>query len=258
MKQQEVKKGDLFRLGDHRLMCGDSTDPDNIERLIGEKGKVRTILTDPPYGVAYVENKAHFKNGAEEVQISVPKKIANDHLQSDEEYAAFTRGWLEAVKPHLESYNTAYIFNSDLMLCALRAGMQQSGWYYSQMIIWVKQSGVIGRKDYMPQHELAVYGWMGRHKMEHPKGKSVIFHPRPTASKIHPTQKPVGLLRKFILDATKKDEIVFDPFGGSGSTLIACEHTQRRCRMIEMDEDYCSKIIARWELLTGKKAEKIS
>lgn len=256
MKRHEVKLGDLWQLGEHRLVCGDSTDHATISRLM-DGGKVRMLLTDPPYGVAYVENKAHFKKTDGESQISVPKVIANDGLQSDSEYAHFTRDWLLAIKDHLESYNAAYIFNSDLMFCALRAGMQEAGWYYSQMIIWVKQSVVVGRKDYLPQHEICVYGWQGRHKMERAKSKSVIFHPRPSVSKIHPTQKPVGLLRKLLLDSTKVGDVVYDPFGGSGSTLIACEHTKRKARLCELDEDYCASIIARWEKLTNEKAKKI-
>jgi len=256
MKRETVKLGDLWQLGDHRLLCGDSSDEGGVQRLMGGD-KVRVVLTDPPYGVAYVENKAHFKTRGGDTQISVPKAIANDGLQSEEQYAAFTRGWLGAIRGYLESYNAAYIFNSDLMMCALRKGMADAGWYYSQTLIWVKQSGVVGRKDYMPQHELCVYGWMGRHKMERPKGKSVIFHPRPSASKLHPTQKPVGLVRKLMLDSTKPGDIVYEPFCGGGSTLIAAEQTRRRCRAIELDEDYCATIIARWEKLTGNKAKKI-
>lgn len=256
MKREDIKLGDLYQLSDHRLLCGDSSDQEGVKRLIaGEKARI--ILTDPPYGVAYVENKAHFKGKNGDSQISVPKVIANDGLQTDAEYARFTRDWLLAIKPHLESYNAAYIFNSDLMMPALRTGMQEAGWYYSQMIIWVKQSVVVGRKDYLPQHEICVYGWQGRHKMERAKGKSVIFYPRPSKSKIHPTQKPVGLLRKLLLDSTKVGDIVYEPFGGSGSTLIACEHTHRKARVIELDEEYVASIIARWEKLTGLKATKI-
>ena len=257
MIRKTVKPGEIWELGEHRLLCGDSSDREAVERLMnGEKARI--IMTDPPYGVAYVENKSHFKKKDGDTQISVPKAIANDGLQTDKQYHDFTLGWLSAIRPHLESYNAAYIFNSDLMLCALRAGMQTAGWYYSQMIIWVKQSAVVGRKDYLPQHELCVYGWHGRHKMERPKGKSVIFHPRPSVSKIHPTQKPVGLIRKLMLDSTKTGQIVYKPFGGSGSTLIACEHLNRKCRAVELDEEYCANIIARWEKLTGKEAHKIS
>ncbi len=143
------------------------------------------------------------------------------------------------------------------MMCALRAGMKQAGIYYSQMIIWIKNQIVVGRKDYLPQHEVIAYGWHGRHKMERSKGKSVIFHPKPHRSALHPTMKPIGLLRQLILNSTKINDTVYDPFAGSGSTLIACEHLKRKSIIIELDPTHCSTIIQRWELLTGKKAEKI-
>ena len=250
-----MKQGDIYILGNHRLGCGDSSDPEFVKKVLGDQ-KVRSILTDPPYGVAYVENKAHFKKEAAP-GAAMDKPIANDQLQTDEQYRDFTRKWLEAVAPHLASYNQTYIFNSDLMMCALRAGMKEAQFYYSQMIIWIKNSVVVGRKDYLPQHEVIAYGWYGRHKMERAKSKSVIFHPRPAVSRLHPTQKPIGLLRKLLLDSTKIGDIVYDPFGGSGSTLIACEHLQRRCVMVELDAQYCSTIIERWEKISGKKAQKI-
>lgn len=256
MKKHEIKTGDIWELGAHRLACGSSTDPKLVDKLVGGGGKIRMICCDPPYGVAYVENKKHFKETIG-TNISIPKAIANDELQSDEQYEKFTKDWLEPIVHHLAPYNSAYVWNSDLMLCALRQGMKSMGWYYSQMIIWIKQSAVVGRKDYLPQHELCVYGWYGKHKMEHPKGKSIMFHPRPSSSKMHPTQKPVGLIRRLILDATKIGDIVYDNFGGSGTTLIACEQTKRRCLMIEMDPEYVANIIARWEKLTGQIAKKL-
>lgn len=219
-------------------------------------GKIRSILSDPPYGVAYVESKAHLKkDGVSTVAVNRP--IQNDQLQSDEQYATFTANWLKAVAPHLASYNQAYIFNGDMMMCALRKGMRDAEFYYSQTVIWVKNASVLGRKDYAPQHELIAYGWYGRHKMERSKGKSVMFHPRPARSKLHPTQKPIGLLRKLLLDSTKIGDIVYDPFLGSGSTLIAAEHLQRKCIGLEIDPFYCETIIKRWEQVTHKKAEKV-
>jgi len=108
------------------------------------------------------------------------------------------------------------------------------------------------RKDYNPQHELIVYGWYGQHKFESRQGKTVIFNPRPQKSVLHPTMKPIPLLRKFILNSTKIGDTVYDPFGGSGSTMIGCEHTKRRCLMIEKDETYCQVIIDRFnKLLTN-------
>lgn len=237
-----MKQGDIKQLGDHILICGSADD----KELLKDIPKIRMMLTDPPYGVGYVEGK--FKKDGKS-QISVDREIQNDQLQSEENYETFTRGWLRASKEHLESYNSAYIFNSDLMVRALRNAMEKEGWYYSQTLIWVKSQVVVGRKDYLPQHELIVYGWHGRHKMERSKGKSVMFHPKPSRSRIHPTMKPVGLLRKLILDATKIGDVVYDPFGGSGSTLVACEQTKRRCVMVEIDPFYCKKIVERYEKL---------
>lgn len=250
MKKTNVQPGDIFKLGDHILGCGSSTDKAFVEKVVG-KIKVRCVLTDPPYGVAYVEGKRDF------AKMDDFKEIAGDQLQTDSEYQKFTKEWLEAIVPHLESYNAAYIFNSDLMYPSLRLGMDAAGFYYSQGLIWIKNSVVIGRKDYLPMHELIAYGWHGRHKFERPKAKSIILYPKPARSKLHPTMKPPGLLRKLIPNSTKVGEWVYDPFGGSGSTLVACEHLKRRCVMIELDPSYVSTIIARWEKLTKKQAQQI-
>ena len=255
MEKFDVKQYDIFKAGNHMVVCGSSTDEEFIKGMVGPTGiKIRMILTDPPYGVAYVENKKDFnKLGKRDA-----KAIIGDQLQGDEEYKQFTSKWLKAIAPYLDSYNSAYIFNSDAMYPALRAGMEDAGFYYSQGLIWIKNSVVVGRKDYLPQHELIAYGWHGRHKFERPKAKSIILYPKPTRSKLHPTMKPPGLLRKLIPNSTKMGEWVYDPFGGSGSTLIACEHLQRRCLMVELDPQYVSTILARWEKLTGQKVEKLT
>lgn len=251
----KIKPGDIFQLGDHTLGCGSSTDEAFIAEVMEKaqaSGKIKMILTDPPYGVAYVEGSFN-KLGLEDA-----KKIANDHLQTDEEYAQFTYDWLKAVTPHLAPKNTIYIFNSDTMFCALRAGMKQAGVYYSQMLIWIKNSIVVGRKDYLPQHEVIAYGWYGRHEMNRPKAKSVLMHPKPSKAKLHPTMKPVGLLRKIMPNGTRLKEYVYDPFGGSGSTLMASDHMKRRCVMVEMEPGYVETIIKRWEALgEGNKAKLI-
>jgi len=215
---------------------------------------VKIILTDPPYGVAYVEGKKHMQTlgvGGD------AKVIANDQIQTEEEYQKFTEDWMTPVKNYMETYNAMYVFNSDLMFRALRNGIEGSGWYYSQMIIWVKNNIVVGRKDYLPQHELIAYGWIGRHKLQRSKSKSVLFYPKPARSKLHPTMKPVGLIRLLIPDNTRIHDIVYDPFLGSGSTLIACEHMHRVCVGIELEKSYCEIIVERWEKLTNRKAIKI-
>lgn len=254
MKKKTIQPGEIWKLGDHVLMCGSSTSEKDVKELANNvDAKIQMILTDPPYGVAYVEGKKDMsKLGTENVKV-----IMNDHLQTEEEYATFTEAWMTAIRPYLNTYNACYIFNSDLMFRALRNGIERAGFYYSQMLIWVKNTVVIGRKDYLPMHEVAAYCWYGRHKMNRPKGKSVLFHPKPAASKLHPTMKPVGLLRKIIPNNTKAGEWIYDPFGGSGSTLIASEHMGRKCAMMELDPGYVSTIIERWELLTGKEATKL-
>jgi DNA modification methylase len=244
----------IYKLGEHILAQGDSTDAEFVSRVM--KGiSVRAVVCDPPYGVAYVENKDWMgMRGEESAHFKAHKKIAGDQLQTEREYADFTQRWIEAVKPNLAPKNAFYIFNSDWMICALREGMKAAGLYYSQLIIWVKNSIVLGRKDYNPQHELIAYGWYGTHKFERGKAKSVLFCPKPTKAKLHPTMKPVELLRKLIANSTKTGEWVYDPFLGSGSTLIACEHLQRKCIGIELDEQYVLTAKARWEKLTGLKA----
>jgi DNA modification methylase len=176
---------------------------------------------------------------------------------SDEQYVTFTKGWLAPVLPQLTKKNSIYIFNSDKMIFALRQACVEAGMKVAQLIIWVKDRAIIGRLDYLPQHELILYGWKGTHDFKRGKDKSVVFHPKPQQSKLHPTMKPIGLLRRLILNSTKVGDTVYDPFGGSGSTLIACEHTKRKCLTVEMDPEYCETIVRRWLKVTGYGEEVI-
>lgn len=243
--------GDIFLLGEHRLACGDAKDATLVAKLFGEE-KASLILTDPPYGIDYVGSKIGIAD-----HLSKPKTILNDHEQSDEEYRTFTRDWLMAIKPYLTKKNAFYIFNSDKMIFSLREGILEAGFKFTQLLIWAKTHSIIGRMDYLPQHELIAYGWQGTHTFHRSKDKSLLVHPKPQKSTLHPTMKPVALLRKLILNSSKLGDVVYDPFGGSGSTLMACEQTKRRCYMIEMDPDYCHTIIARWERMTGKNTLKM-
>ncbi|MDP2631129.1 MAG: site-specific DNA-methyltransferase, partial [Candidatus Uhrbacteria bacterium] len=212
--------------------------------------KIKSAIVDPPYGVAVAESKEGFQTLAKN------KAIANDHLQSDEEYHKFTTEWIDAIKPHLARKNSFYIFNADKMVFALRAGMLDAGLKFGQLLIWVKTHSVIGRLDYSPQHELIVYGWCGAHEFMKPKDKSVIVYTKPNKSPFHPTTKPIGLIRRLILNSTKIGDIVYDGFLGSGTTLLACEQTKRVCVGIELDPEYCQTIINRFENLTSIKAQK--
>jgi DNA modification methylase len=243
-----MKAGDIYQLGQHRLACGSSSDTKLIAKLVGE-AKIGLILTDPPYGVSYVENKLNpSKQGHEKV-------IANDNIEDETEYAAFTKAWLEAVKPYIARKNSLYIFNSDKMMMPTIQALKATGGKFTQLLIWAKTQAVVGRLDYLPQHELIIYGWYGTHKFYKSKDKSILVYPKPSVSKLHPTMKPVGLLRRLILNSSNAGDVVFDGFGGSGSTLMACEQTKRQCLMAELDLEYCQVIIKRWEKLTGQKAD---
>lgn len=250
-KQPEsIKPGTIWQLGEHRLAYGDARNATLVKNLIG-KEKISLICSDPPYGVAAVESKRGFRT------LTKDKIIRNDHLQSDSEYCAFTREWLEAITPHLAHHNAAYIFNADKMVWSLRDGMVDAGFKVAQLLVWVKSQSVIGRLDYAPQHELILYGWRGTHRFRHSKDKSVLLYPRPSKSKYHPTTKPLPLIRRLILNSTDIGDVVYDGFLGSGTTLLACEQAKRRCFAIEVDAEYCKTIINRFARLTGMTAKTI-
>jgi len=241
-----IKNGDLINLGDHLLLCGDATDKASVEKLLANK-KISLLLTDPPYGVAYVESKECFTKSKNDRKV-----IANDQAQSEQQYKTFTQQWLEVTKPYLSLKNAYYIFNSDRMLFALKDALDGSSFRFCQLLIWVKNHAVIGRMDYLPQHELIAYGWFGTHQFFKSKDKSVLTFPKPNKSTLHPTMKPISLLRHLILNSSKIGDYIYDPFGGSGSTLIASEQTKRKCLMIELDPDYCQIIINRYQKLKNE------
>lgn len=250
-KQNSLNKfGTIWQLGDHRLAHGDCRDPQLLKKLIGAE-KIDLICSDPPYGVAVAESKRNFRTLAKD------KDIANDQLQSDDEYSQFSKEWLAAILPYLAKKNSAYVFNADKMIWSLRDAMVDTGFKIAQLLIWVKQQAVIGRLDYAPQHELIVYAWYGTHHFRRSKDKSVLCYPRPSKSKLHPTTKPVGLVRRLILNSTEIGDAVFDGFLGSGTTLLACEQTKRQCFAVEVDYEYCQTVIHRWERMTGQNAKRV-
>ena len=243
-----IKPGTIWQLGAHRLAHGDARDPALLKRLIGTE-RIDLLCSDPPYGISVVASKRGFAT------LSKDKEIANDHIQSEDEYRSFTRAWLAAIAPFLAGKNSAYIFNADKMVWALRAGMLDAGFKTAQLLVWVKSHAVVGRLDFAPQHELILYGWRGTHRFRRSKDKSVLFYPRPAKSPHHPTTKPIGLIRRLILNSTEINNAVFDGFLGSGTALLACEHTKRRCFAVELDLEYCMTAIRQWEKFTGHKAQ---
>lgn len=247
---KSVKYGDIFSLGNHILGCGDARDAQFVAK-VASTSKIKLILSDVPYGANYVAGKSEFCN------LSTQKNIANDDITDQTQYREFTKGWITKITPYLERKNSCYIFNSDQMLFALRDGMEDAGVHFSQLLIWIKNHAIVGRKDYLPQHELIAFGWYGRHEFVKSKDKSILLYPKPNKSLLHPTMKPVGLLSRLILNSSDVGDIVYDPFVGSGSTLIACEQTRRKCLAIEIDPDYCRVTMDRFKRATGIEAQPI-
>jgi DNA modification methylase len=244
------KPGVIWQLGDHRLAFGDCRDKDLLNRLIGDE-RINLVCCDVPYAVDVAASKRGFN------ALLKDKDIKNDHLQSDGEYRKFTDEWLNTIAPFLARKNSAYIFNADKMVWSLREGMIDAGFKIAQLLIWIKSQAVIGRLDYAPQHELILYGWRGTHTFRRSKDKSVLFYPRPSKSKLHPTTKPIGLIRRLILNSSEIGGAVYDGFLGSGTALLACEQTKRKCFAVEIDYEYCLTAIGQWERLTGKKAKRL-
>jgi DNA modification methylase len=246
----------LWKLGNHRLLLGDATSMEDVARLMGNE-KATLLLTDPPYGVGYVEGKQEFlaaiHKGSDTKKFSA---IAGDGI--DDDYYEFSKQWLEAVRPHLALKNSFYIFNGDTKLREFLNAIHDAAYTKSALLVWLKDRFVVGRKDYHPQHELILYGWHGTHAFFGQKDRTALFYPKPQKSALHPTMKPPALLRRLIYHSSKPGDIVLDVFGGSGSTLIACEHLGRKCFMVEQDAAYCQTIVERWQKLTGKKADEIT
>jgi len=247
-----IKPGTVIELSEHLILCGDCRDKKLMDRYLKNK-IINSINSDIPYGISVVESKKGFKQ-----KLANETVIQNDHIQSDEEYIKFNKDWIEIIKPYLATKNSIYIFNSDKMIFALRESLKQTGIYFSQLLIWIKNSAVIGRKDYLPKHELIAYGWFGKHNFRKSKDKSVLFYPKPNKSPFHPTSKPVALIRHLILNSTNIGETVCDPFLGGGTCLLACEQTKRKCIGVELEPIHCASTIYRWEKLTGKKCKIIN
>lgn len=245
-----IKTGDMFQLGNHFILCGDSTIEADVLRVLQGK-RPDQIVTDPPYGVKYSEKNDYLNEIDAGHRIQVP--IENDDIV---DYKAFTESWLKLIP--LADYNTVYIFQSSTFYLKTVQAIVAIGFTWGADLIWKKQKFVFGRKDYKWQHEPVLYCWKGRHKFYGPNNRSTILeYERPLVSDLHPTTKPIPLLTQLIQDGSKKGALVFDAFLGSGSTLIAAEETSRVYYGIEKDPIYCQVIIDRFEKKTGVKAKKI-
>lgn len=231
-KETVSMKGDLWLLGNHRLICADSTIPETYDKLMEGK-KANLVITDPPYNVNYTGEAG---------------KINNDNMK-DEEFYNFLFSAFVNVESSMEDDASIYVFHADTEGLNFRKAFKAAGFYLSGTCIWKKQSFVLGRSPYQWQHEPVLYGWKksGKHVWYSDRKQTTVWEfDRPSKSVIHPTMKPVNLISYPIKNSSMSNCIILDPFGGSGSTLIASEQTNRVCYTIEIDEKFVDVIVNRY------------
>lgn len=232
-KTSFVEKGDVWTVGRHRLMCGDATSSEDVSTLMGNT-KANLILTDPPYGVSFKSSSG--------------LTIQNDSMKNEEFYN-FLLASFKCMAEHLENGGSAYVFHADTEGLNFRKAFIDAGFHLAGCCIWVKDSLVLGRSDYQWQHEPVLYGFMqnGKHKWYSDRKQTTIWNfDKPKRSANHPTSKPLDLLSYPIGNSTQENGVVIDTFGGSGSTMMACEQMNRICYMMELDEKYASVILRRY------------
>jgi DNA modification methylase len=269
-EQPKSQRGDVWLLGEHRLMCGDSTQADDLAKLM-DGDKADLVWTDPPYNVA-IDGKAG--------------KIMSDDM-SKSEFRKFLQAVYARYFENMREGAVIYVAHGESERAAFSDCLVEAGLKLSEVLIWVKQSGTLSRQDFNWKHEPILYGWKegaGHYfckdftlttvidddldidkmkkdelvamlkQIKEQMPTTVIHHDRPTKSDLHPTMKPVGLVQRMVEWSSMDGWIVLDLFGGSGSTMIACEKTHRKSRLMELDPKYCDVIVKRWQDFTGKKA----
>lgn len=287
-KPAKSREGDIYALGRHRLICGDSTDPQIIDILCGST-VVDLYLTDPPYNVDYASlNKA--LNAAEKGN-RIQKEIANDRM-ADGQFREFLNKALNAADRHLKPGGVFYIWHAGTEGFNFISAVRDAGWEFKQVLIWNKNNMVLGRQDYQWKHEPCLYGWKpgaghyfidSRSQLTVYQNEAGEFDPdkmtkaelvdlvkkigqlptdlidedKPLRSADHPTMKPLKLMGRCVKNSTRPGEVVLDSFGGSGSTLMACEQLGRVCFTVELDPHYVDVIIKRWEEYTQEEAQYI-
>ena len=227
-----VRRGDVWMVGRHRLVCGDATDASDVALLMDGR-KANLVLTDPPYGVSF--------------ESAGGLKIKNDNLKADAFYQ-FLLDSFRNVAGSLEDGGSAYVFHADTEGLNFRRAFIDAGFHLSGVCIWAKDSFVMGRSPYQWQHEPILFGWLksGTHKWYAGRAEKTVWNfAKPKRSENHPTSKPLDLLAYPIRNSSQPNGIVLDLFGGSGSTMLACEQADRICYMMELDEKYASVILRR-------------
>jgi DNA modification methylase len=232
-KASFVQRGDIWHVGRHTLMCGDATDPEDVNKLM-DGAVANLMLTDPPYGVSF--------------QSSSGLTIQNDNMKNEEFYQFLLKAFTN-MRDHMESGAAAYCFHADTEGLNFRQAFIDAGFHLAGVCIWVKNSLVLGRSDYQWQHEPVLYGFLqnGKHKWFSDRKQTTIWNfDKPKKNGAHPTMKHIPLVAYPIKNSSAPNAVVLDLFGGSGSTLIACEETDRICRTMEPDPKYASVIVQRY------------
>ena len=235
-----TKLGDIWQLGEHRLMCGDSTDNATVEKLM-DGSCADLLVTDPPYNVDYE---------------GIAGKIENDKMGS-EEFKQFLVRAFKCAFDNLKAGGAFYIWYASREHINFETALNDAGLKVKEQLIWVKNHLVLSRQDYHWRHEPCLYGWKdgAPHNWYSDRSQTTVLEfNRPNRNAEHPTMKPLDLIGYQIQNSSRKHELVLDLFGGSGSTLIACEQLRRKCYTMELDPKFCDVIIKRWEALTGGKA----
>lgn len=293
-EKPKSKLGEIYKLGNHLLLCGDSTNLEHLKELVKKSknnftvsGGVKLVITDPPYNVNIGEKASLSKNGKYGFS---DKKILNDHM-SNKDFYLFLEKVFKNMESIIECGASFYIFHASSTVYEFEKALKSAGLQTRQQLMWLKDFFVLSRQDYHWIHEPILYGWKeGKshyfvedrtmdttfknydnlenlskrelleilNKIKEQTQTTVIKEDRPKKSEEHPTMKPIKLLAKLIQNSSKPGDTVLDLFGGSGSTLIACEQTNRKCLMIEYDPKYVDVIINRWEQFTKQKVVKMS
>lgn len=288
--EPRTKQGQRFRLGEHILMCGDSTKEEDVQKLTGG-GQADLCVTDPPYNVSLGAAGGHALRPSEAKQLHRRTDglvIANDSWENAEDFIRFLTSAFQNMMKTLRPGGAFYIWFASSKDPEFYEAANRSGMEIRQQLIWVKSAFALGRQDYQWRHEPCMYGWKEgtTHYFTNSRTESTIIddtpdvdrltkaeavallraiyeggvatttinEKKPGASKLHPTMKPVGLIGYLVANSSRKGETVLDLFGGSGTTMIACEQLGRKCLMMEYDPHYCDVIIDRWEKFTGGKA----
>ena len=257
-EEPKTKHGDIYKLGNHYLMCGDSTKESDVAKLMNNN-KADLFLTDPPYNVA-LGNHDTPETARQRHRRTDGLIIMNDKM-SDNDFLDFLTKCFSIAKDNMKDGASFYIWHADNESLTFRQALKNSGLELRQTLIWNKNAITLGRQDYQWKHEPCLYGWKdgASHSWFSDRSQpTVLDFKKPSKSEDHPTMKPIELFAYQIKNSSKVNDIILDTFGGSGTSIIACEQLNRLCFTMELDPRYCDVIVDRWETFTNQKAELIS